>query len=121
MTKKGNEYQDVLKHEFNAEEGSFLIELRPGLEWDKKALSRLVAAMEICCKECEKKKSLPRWLATGFFYVPSFVKDWSSHPNFPRIHPEKYYERAYRRLDDLAYWFFFGESPYEKRHRLEPL
>lgn len=118
---KRNAHLAVLKHEFDAEEGSFLIQLRPNMEWDKEAFSRLVAAMQVCCRESEKKRTLPRWIANGFWYIPSFVKDWVSHPNFPRAYPSDYYERAFQRLDDLAYWYFFGESPYERGHELEPL
>jgi hypothetical protein len=64
---------------------------------------------------------LDRWMAEGFWYVPSFVRDWTTHPNFPRIHNAEYYQKAYQRLDDLAYWFFFGESPYLNESGFEPM
>jgi hypothetical protein len=72
------------------------------------AFSRLVAAME-------------RWIAEGFWYYQGFVRDWTSHPNFPRPYGESYYEVAYKRLSDLAYWMFMGESPYEGDGPLQPL
>lgn len=114
-------YLVILKHEFEANESSFLIKLRIDLEWDREAFSRLVAAMKVCCEKHSKKKVLDRWLANGFWYFGWFVKSWTMHPSFPRVHSKEYYQKAYERLDDLAYWFFFGESPYETGHGFEPL
>ena len=114
-------YLLVLRNEFEAGEGSFLIQLRPHLEWNKASFSRLVAAMQKCCQEYSDADSLDRWMAQGFWYVPWFVRDWTTHESFPRIHAAGYYDKAYQRLDDLAYWFFFGESPYEKGTGFEPL
>lgn len=114
-------YLEILKREFAAEDGSFLIQLRPNLVWDKEAFSRLVIAMEACCKAWEGQDSLERWMVEGFWFVSQFVKDWTAHPSFPRPHPQEYYESALKRLDDLAYWFFTGCSPYEVGHELEPL
>jgi hypothetical protein len=57
---------------------------------------------------------LPRWLAEGFWYTPQFVRGWTTHPAWGKktqTEPQ-YYEDAYQRLDDLAYWFFIGESLY---------
>ncbi len=79
-----NDWQATLKSEFKAEEGSFLIQLRPGLEWNKEAFRRLVAVMRACCQECEGKDSFERWLANGFWFIPPFVKDWTTHEAFPR-------------------------------------
>jgi hypothetical protein len=114
-------YLEILKHEFAAGEGSFLIQLRPNLTWDKEAFSKLVTAMEACCKSCEGQELLERWLAEGFWYMPWFVKNWTEHPSFPRPQPQEYYEKALERLNDLAYWFFFGCSPYEKGHGFAPM
>ena len=57
----------------------------------------------------------------GFWFVSWFVKDWTGHPNFPRPQPEMYYKNAIDRLNDLAYWFFMGESPYQEGHQFNPL
>ena len=114
-------YLEVLRHEFTASDGSFMIQLRPGLVWDKEAFSRLVTAMEACCKACEGKDSLERWLVQGFWFVSWFVKDWTGHANFPRPQPEGYYKDAIDRLSDLAYWFFMGHSPYEEGHQFKSL
>ena len=111
----------VLRREFEAEEGSFLLRLRSELEWDKGAFSALVLAMEGCAAESAGRPSIERWVAEGFWYLDWFVREWSSHPNFPRPHGEAYYEAAYGRLHDLAWWLFMGESPYEGKGPLAPL
>ena len=107
-----NDYLKLLRHEFEAGDGSFLIQLRSDLIWEKASFNRLIAVMQSCCEAFSRSDTLERWMAEGFWYVPWFVRDWTTHPNFPRIHQPEYYEKAYERLDDLAYWFFFGESPY---------
>lgn len=108
-------YIDVLRREFAGEDGSFLIQLRCNMNWDKESFSRLVDAMEACCKACERQQSLERWTAEGFWYLSWFVKQWTEHPNFPRPQPARYYEDALTRLDDLAFWFFMGCNPREER------
>ena len=105
-------YVEVLRNEFEAGDGSFLIKLRPDLDWDKEAFSRLVVAMQLYCEKHAGSETLERWVAFGFWYIPRFVRDWTTHPNFPHQYPDNYYEQAYQRLDDLAYWYFMGESPY---------
>ena len=105
-------YLSVLRNEFEAGEDSFLIKLRPDLEWDKEAFSRLISAMQTYCEQRRKSEMVECRLAQGFWFIPGFVRDWSSHQDFPRVHSQEYYDKAYRRLDDLAWWFFMGESPY---------
>ena len=116
-----NDYVDVLKREFEAEEGSFLIELRCDLTWNLDSFSRLTTAMEACCRGNESNEALERWVANGFWYLSWFVAEWTRHPSFPRSHPDEYYQKAYQRLNDLAFWFFSGSSPYEEGHVPAPL
>lgn len=99
-------YFEILKNEFEAGDDSFLINLRCGLTWDKEAFIRLVTAMETCCETVISEDKVERWLAEGFWYVPQFTKDWSSHQNFPKEHPPEYYEAAYYLLNVLAERFF---------------
>jgi hypothetical protein len=114
-------WEQTLRHEFEAREGSFLIQLRPDLVWDRSAFSRLTDAMRECAVHHESRQTRDRWIAEGYWYLATFVKDWSSHPNFPRPFDASYYEAAYQRLDDLAYWFFRGESPHASDHEWQPL
>ncbi|WP_296739456.1 hypothetical protein [Mesorhizobium sp.] len=100
----------VLTNEFEAGDGSFLITIRPNMIWDIEAFDRLTDAMEQYCRVHGGSQTLERWVAQGFWYVPGFICNWTSHPNFPRAFPTTYYETAYRRLDDLAYWYFCGHS-----------
>lgn len=108
-----DDYLKILRHEFTAEDHSFLIKLRIDLIWDHDAFLSLTEAMRACCEKHSKTDTLERWLAEGFWYVQRFVRDWTQHPQFPRPYPADYYERAYRRLDDLAEWFFTGSRPAE--------
>lgn len=116
----------ILWHEFFAEEGSFLIQLRVDHHWDKAAFDHLTEAMRLCCKQYEQaqkteeqrmqavKAELPRWLASGFWYLSQFVRDWTSHPAWKEKYARDpdYFDKAYERLDGLALWFFEGLSPW---------
>lgn len=122
-----DDYVTVLRQEFLADEGSFLLQLRTDMIWDPAAFTRLTAAMLACCRAYDlddpnatllgsayDRTHVPRWLAEGFWLASSFVRDHTSHPAWrERIAREPdYYERAYQRLDDLAFWFFTGGCPY---------
>ena len=74
-----------------------------------------------CCQEYSESDSLERWMAEGFWFLPSFIREWTTHSSFPRVHEAEYYQRAYERLDDLAYWFFIGDCPYLNEATLEPM
>lgn len=124
-----DEWYRVLQQEFNAHDGSFLLQLRSDLLWDKVAFSRLTSAMLECCKAYDTGNdpptthwpgspyydlTLPRWLTEGFWYVSTFVRDHTSHPAWrEKIAREPdYYDRAYERLFWLAEWFFTGRCPF---------
>jgi hypothetical protein len=106
-------YELVLKHEFAAEEGSFLVQLRCNLHWDRDAFSRLITAMEQCAVDHQGRDHIERWIAEGFWYLERFTQEWSTHANFPRLHGEDYYQAAYEQLRDLSYWLFVGKSIYQ--------
>ena len=50
--------------------------------------------MQFCCEECSESETLNRWMAEGFWYVPTFVRDWTTHPNFPQVHEPEYYQKG---------------------------
>jgi hypothetical protein len=110
---ESDEYEPVLRSEFSADEGSFLLQLRCDLTWDAAAFSRLIGAMEACAAVHADASTLPRWMAEGFWFCSWFVPEFSAHPNFPRKHPPAYYDAARERMHNLAYWFFVGTSPGE--------
>ncbi|MET9043689.1 hypothetical protein ACWDR2_31130 [Streptomyces sp. NPDC003631] len=109
-----DEILDVLRSEFNAEEGSFLLRLRGDLVWDRAAFTRLEQAMRAACLRWQSSGNLDRWLAEGFYEVATWVPQWTSHPNFPRPTPEMYYQDCIERLGDLANWFFRGWHDYSE-------
>jgi hypothetical protein len=143
-------YLTILAREFRAGEGSFLLQLRIEMYWDRDAFRRLTEAMRTCCKDYqysqeqlerdlkeqeqlteeqledeqfadeyslhknENDTMLPRWIADGFWYLSTFVRDHTSHPAWEQTiarEPE-YFSHAYARLDDLADWFFSGQCPW---------
>lgn len=121
MTENCKNELDTLRHEFEAGDQSFLVKMRVELEWDREAFSRLTEAMRIYCEHHQGSEMIERWAAGGFYYFSWAVKDWTTHPNFPRVYPPEYYERAYQRLFELGCYFFDGDSPYETGTGFEPL
>lgn len=115
------DWREVLKGEFCGPEEGFLIQLRVGLTWDKVAFNRLIAAMKQCCLMYDRTDIMETWLAEGFYIASTEVKGWTSHPSFPREHQREYYETAYRRLDDLSFWFFTGSPMYLNGEGYDPL
>ena len=101
----------ALRREFEAGEGSFLLALRGDLHWSRQGFLRLVGAMQAYVEANPERETLERWIAEGFWYVGWFVREWSSHPNFPQDYEAGYYQRAYQRLFDLAFWLFSGNCP----------
>ena len=85
---------DVLRHELEARDGSFLIQMRVHLEWDREAFSRLIEAMRLYCEAHVGDEVIERWVASGFYYFSHAVRDWTTHPNFPRPYTPEYYEEA---------------------------
>jgi hypothetical protein len=106
-------YLTVLREEFSAKEGSFLLFLRGEMIWNREAFTRLTQAMLAYCKGMENEDFVPRWVAEGFWYMSFYVRGFTLHPRWKKIilQDEEYYERAYKRLDDLASWFFEGRCP----------
>jgi hypothetical protein len=106
----------LLWQEFNAADGSFLLQLRSDLRWDRQAFSRLEQAMRRVCAQQETRDQLDRWLIEGYWYLAEFVPGHTSHPAFPRPEPPGYYEAALKRLQDLQNWYVTGRSPYRAGH-----
>lgn len=103
-------WRGILAHEFNAEEGSFLLELRVERTWDDAAFQRITEAMAACCAATSAEDHLERWVADGFHYLATFPRGhtdhayWTDHPQREAI------DDGLERLDELAYWYFTGEQ-----------
>jgi hypothetical protein len=111
-----DEIAKVLKREFDAEEGSFLLRLRGDLEWDRAAFTRLEQAMRAACERSQSDEKLDRWVAEGFYEVATWVPSWTSHPNFPKPAPDAYFKDCIERIEDLANWYFRGWHDYSEGH-----
>jgi hypothetical protein len=94
-----------------AEEGSFIYTLRIDLEWDWKAFRRLTRVLYDVAEANRGNQKVDLSVAHAFWFFDTWVRDHTSHPNFPR--PEYGYEDAIMLLDHLAYFFFMGESPFK--------
>lgn len=116
-----DEYLAQLKSQFDGDDGSFIIRLRCDYEWDKNAFTKLIEAMRICCERTANDDKLDRWLADGFWYFAIMVRAIASHSEFRRIYPQEYYDYAFRRLEDLADWFFTGQRPYLEGKGFDPM
>jgi len=104
--------REILKREFDSEKGSFLILLRIELRWDWKAFRTLTHAMYDVADEVKGQPSVETWIAQGFWFCDTWIRDHTSDPNFPRP-PEASYRDALRLIDDLAFFLFMGQSPYD--------
>jgi hypothetical protein len=102
--------REILRCEFDAEEGSFLMQARIRLKWDWDAFRRLTSAMYDVADEVKGQPSIETWIAQGFWFCDTWIRDHTGHHDFPRP-PEEAYRDALALLDDLAYFLFMGESP----------
>lgn len=113
MSDEGRTEEEILRHEFDAEPGSFLLQLRTELRWDTEAFHRMTSLMYGVAIRQTHDAPIPQWIAAGFWYLDWFVRDWSTRANFPRPHEQSYYEAGYERLHDLAWLLFVGDDPFE--------
>lgn len=112
-------YEKELQYEFDAEEGSFLLQLRIDFFWDHSKLIRVLRLMGDCCKHIENASSISRYWADGFWHFSKFVESWSSHPNFPKIYSQAYYDKTYEIIYVVCGWFFSGRYPWTIENGLE--
>jgi hypothetical protein len=105
MQNNANEtdWRTVLKYEFEASEGSFVLQCRCGGR-DKEAHARLFRAMIECCKSHEGQTHIERWIASGFHFLDSYM----SYPCEGL--EEKYFANAITNFSHLSYWLFEGEG-----------
>ena len=103
-------WRDILKREHEAQEGSFVIQLRCGPGWDTEAFARLFLAMRACCEELDGADDIPRWIADLFWYLDWYVRLGLDEGRRNRETIPEYYVNAWTNLDHLAHWLFTGEA-----------
>ena len=108
----------VLRREFAAEEGTFLLTLRRDMRWDAAAFTRLEKAMRCVCAEYAQHPTLERWMADGFYFVATWVPRITSTSRFQRPASTEYYRSAIERIQALGYWFFTGQSLFPPGHQI---
>lgn len=105
-----NDWREVLRREFDADDGSFLAIAQGEFRWDPDAFRELIEAMRDGCVRCAEEEQLDRWMAHGYFYVPAFIRAWTQQEDFDR--PDgAYWQRAINLLESFSHWFFWGEPP----------
>jgi hypothetical protein len=100
----------ALRRELDAEEKSFMLNLRTAYEWDKELFEHLINAMVSCYEADKDNARVERWVAAAFWYIPQSVAWIVRNPMFVKHLPNEYYVEALRQLDDLAVKYFMGES-----------
>jgi hypothetical protein len=103
--------RETLRHQFDAEDGSFQLLLRCELRWDWAAFQTLTTAMHDVADEVRGQVTIESWIANGFWYADTWIRSWTGHPNFPRPDQPRY-DEALTLLSDLAFFLFMGDSPY---------
>jgi hypothetical protein len=56
--------------------------------------------------------AIETWIAQGFWFCDTWIRDHTSHANFPRP-PEEAYRDALKLLNNLADFLFTGQNPYK--------
>ena len=74
----------ILKREFDAEKGSFLILARIELSWDWDAFRRLTSAMYDVADEVKGRPSVETWIAQGFWFCNDAALH---HPSYVLMEP----------------------------------
>ncbi|MEY9860556.1 hypothetical protein ABH935_006193 [Catenulispora sp. GAS73] len=104
---------EALRHEYDAENGTFLLRARIERVWDREAFNRLQRTMREVCEELADQDRIDRWIADAFWFAEGFVREDQS---FHRPEPQEYFEDAKHRMFDLCSWLFTGQSPYLPGH-----
>lgn len=104
--------REILKRQFDGEDGSFLLKARCELNWNWDAFRKLTSAMYDVADESRNQNSIETWIAHGFWFCDTWIRDWTSHPDFPRPNKEAY-DDSIELIHDLSYFLFVGESPYD--------
>ncbi len=105
-------YRDILRTEFSADEGSFLLVLHVWNIWDDEAFTRVTTAMWECCEDQEHQETVEHWLANGFWDMYGEVTGYLANPAARRVNSPEYYAKAVSSVFDLACWYFSGERPF---------
>ena len=110
-----------LEDHLNAEEGSFLLDLRCNLKWNNESFKELLNLILEEANKTKDDKTISKQTASRIWFVNDFVKNWSEHDNFPKTNPSEYYDQAYQLLNEVTYTYFLSESPYESEETLKSM
>lgn len=101
-----------LRDELEAAKGSFLEGFFTGT-WSADRFERLLTLMEQACEDHEGAERVERWIASGFWFVESWVRTVALRPQFTQQRSRALLEADCERIVQLTSWFFDGERPAE--------
>jgi len=102
----------TLLDELNGENGSFILELRIYLNWNHTSFINLMIELFRASQKTKYDITLQREIASGVWYISTFIKSWTEHENFPKKFSQEYYNKAYELINDLAWSYFMADSPF---------
>jgi hypothetical protein len=104
-------HREELKRQFDSEEGSFMLIVYNERRWDWDEFKKLTWSMYQVAHESQRQSTIETWIAQGFWYCDTWIRDFTRHPDFP--HPERQaHNNAIELISNLAYFLFCGESPF---------
>lgn len=120
-TNMTNEITEVLLYEFRGEENTFLITIRCDLEWSHTKFIEFLNSMRNYCKHKQEEDPLDKEIAQGFWFVSSYIREWTSHPDFRKANKfsDDYYTQSYDLIYDLSYWYFMEEPIFIEEEEFE--
>ncbi len=101
-----------LLNELNGEKGSFILELRTNLNWNHTAFVNLMIKLYRESLKTKKDKTLEREIASGVWFISTFIKSFTSHKDFPKKYSLEYYSKAYELINDITWTYFMVDSPF---------
>lgn len=100
------DWQTILKAEYEAQENTFVFQLRCGRGWDKAAYYRLFRAMLECCKAHDGRPQVERWIADLFWWLDSYPRHLVGNG---KLNEDDYYQNAVVNFNHLTHWLFSGQ------------
>ena len=94
-----------LKQQFDAEDNTFLMTIRDELYWNWDQFFSLSSLMYQVADTFHHQEEIDKWIAEGFWFCDTWIREWTMHSYFPQPSPEQH-EGALNLIHDLAFYLF---------------
>lgn len=101
----------TLVNEINAEEGSFLLQLKTEHIWNHNAFIRLLSFIYYEYINTKYDQKISREYVFGIWFLYEFSRDYALNFMYKEL-DEKYYEKAIEVFHDLIFVYFSLDSIY---------